>query len=289
MKEYLYRAGIVIGVFAVFFLLTGNYLPAFKKPVNLYGEDTDFFAISETDRVNAKFDFTLGEFAELEYRQQGTQNKYTGRTYFIVPVYSNEKTYWIGMAASISDTEIMRQVAEESIAYVMGERATWGDTYLEIEGTISGMPKELEQYFFEWFREQEFDEVDIEERAIPVCFDKYYTNSKRKTFCFTLIGLFLGVISIVVCVMDLKEKADWKRIRKAGSKSDMGQYDPAQYDPAQVVEINGAVFPKEYFATVNSYVQQNDTEQAVKALQSLFKIGKKTAQAIVGSWSVYYQ
>lgn len=284
MKEYLYKAGIVIGAFAMFFLLTGNYVPAFKEPVDLYGEDTDFFAISETDRVNAKFDFTLGEFAELEYRQQGTQNKYTDRTYFIVPVYSNEKTYWIGMAASISDTEIMRQVAEESIAYVMGERSTWGDTYLEMEGTISGMPKELEQYFFEWFREQEFDEADVEERAIPVCFDKYYTNSKRQTFCFTLIGLVLGVLSVVVCAVDLKEKADWKKIRKAGSKSSMGQY-----DPAQVVEINGAVFPKEYFATVNSYVQQNDTEQAVKEIQSLFKIGKKTAQAIVGSWSVYYQ
>ena len=284
MKEYLYKAGIVIGAFAMFFLLTGNYVPAFKEPVDLYGEDTDFFAISETDRVNAKFDFTLGEFAELEYRQQGTQNKYTGRTYFIVPVYSNEKTYWIGMAASISDTEIMRQVAEESIAYVMGERSTWGDTYLEMEGTISGMPKELEQYFFEWFREQEFDEADVEERAIPVCFDKYYTNSKRQTFCFTLIGLVLGVLSVVVCAVDLKEKADWKKIRKAGSKSSMGQY-----DPAQVVEINGAVFPKEYFATVNSYVQQNDTEQAVKEIKSMFKIGKKTAKAIVGSWSVYYQ
>ena len=118
--------------------------------------------------------------------------------------------------------------------------------------------------------------------------EKYSKRELYEDDTYYIVPVYSGDetywVALPVLLLDRRDKADWNKVYKADMKNSMGQY-----DPAQAVVIGSATFPKDYFAAVNSYVEQNDKEQAIKELQSLFKIRSKTAQAIVESWSVYYK
>ena len=287
MKVTLCRIGLVIGIIAAFFMLTGNYLPAFKEPVDLYDGETDFLSLSSSDRITAKIDFSLGQFAqEVVVEKYSKRELYEDDTYYIVPVYSGDETYWVALPVLLTkEKNIMDAITEETREYfITGESYVRGATFLEWECTTVEMSSGLYQHFSDWFRAVGYSEEEIEKYVLPVCLKHYDAAGSREECIFFFLLTLLGVGCLVVLLLDRRDKADWNKVYKADMKDSMGQY-----DPAQAVVIGSATFPKDYFAAVNSYVEQNDKEQAIKELQSLFKIRQKTAQAIVESWSVYYK
>ena len=101
MKKGLQILGIIIGVFSVIILIANGRdgIATLKPVVDLYAEDTDITKLSTTQAVEADIYMSLDYFA-TETTTRTRDGNFVSRDndyYFIIPAFSGEELYFIGI------------------------------------------------------------------------------------------------------------------------------------------------------------------------------------------------
>lgn len=275
LKEFLRRIAFVGILFVVIFGVVAykDVLVAFSEPVDIvedYPESEE--EIKSIKAVKTELDMVLGLFAEEETT---TTNKYGAVTnrrydyYYVVPVFTETETYYVGVKVSSTKSVEYDKVCEATWAYLYGE--TEELKTVEFEGGFYKMEDEAFKYFKEWFEDNEWlDEKDIKKYVLPLMLEPIKLSTTRK-----LTFVFVGVLALCIFLLVLS-------FRK-------GKEDSQSVTPQKaVITINGINYPTSNFEKVNKLIEKGKKDKAVKELMEVTGISETAANAVILDWYAYW-
>jgi hypothetical protein len=215
----------------------------------------------------------LGLFAEEETT---TTNKYGAVTnrrydyYYVVPVFTETETYFVGAKVSSTKSVEYDKVCEATWAFLYGE--TDELETVEFEGGFYKMEDEAYKYFKEWFQDNEefIGEMDIKKYVLPLMLEPIKLSTTRK-----LTFVFVGVLALCIFLLVLS-------FRKGKEK-------PQSVTPQKaVITINDINYPTSNFEKVNKLVEKGKKDKAVKELMEVTGISETAANAVILDWYAYW-
>lgn len=269
----------VVGVLLCFFGalvlyshgLTG--VAAQKKPVDLYADETDIHDLTKTTNLEAEIYMTLDYFA-TETTTTTNNGNFVSRDvdhYFIIPAFSGDDAYFIGIRVDKDDVNTFMTISDETYEYVMGDAADFGMTTIMEEGTLKDMDDEMYGYFVEWFEESGWfeNESDIAKYVLPLYFDPANMANSRLWFRIAGAALLVGIILLVLALVSYLKN-------KKAVKEQVG------------LIFNGTTYSKEALSSVNTYVQQKENVFAMQELSRITGITMEEAKEVIDNWGSYY-
>lgn len=275
MKKGLYLTGAIIGIFCVIILIANGKdgLKTIRPVVNLYAEDTDITDLSTMQAVEAEIYMTLDYFAtETTTRtRDGSVVSRDNDYYFIIPAFSGDDVYFIGIRVDGSDYSTYSTISDETYDYLMGYAEDFGMTTTVAEGGLAKLDDEMYQYMVEWFQEAQWfeNDADIDKYVLPLYIDPFKVNTVRIMFIIGVVGTLLGAVCAVLLLVENK-----KQKTKAQEQT--------------VVVIAGMSYPKATFSRVNQFLAQKETLFAMQELRQITGIGPEEAKEVLDHWSNYY-
>lgn len=257
----------------VLFICGMDSFASFKKPVDLYAEDTNVTELGRTDAIEADFYAVLDCFATetTTTKRNGSVTGTSKDYYYIVPAFDGEDTYYIGVKSNSTDRKTYDNIADLTWAWLNGENSDYGNVSIHAEGCLKKMDKELLGYMKEWFEEAEWFESDaeMEKYVLPVCLETVRFGTVRTMFLVAL-GVFLVCIVVIVLGM-VSSKKETKRAKEQTH-----------------VVINGVSYPKSTFDHVNRCILNRERIFAVQELRDITGLEPEEAQKIIDNWNQYY-
>lgn len=260
-------SAIVIGVSGL------DSFASFKKPVDLYADDTDVTKLGRTDAVEADIYAVLDCFA-TETTTTKRNGAVTGKSkdyYYIVPAFKGDETYYIGVKSNSDDQRSYDKIADLTWAWLSGESSDFGEQSIHIEGCLKKMDKELLGYMKEWFEESEWfeSEAEMEKYVLPVCLETVRFGTVKIMFLVG-VGVFI-VCAILIITGIISERKDSKKAKQQTH-----------------VVINGVSYPKSTFDHVNRCILNKEKIFAVQELRDITGLDLEEAQKIIDNWTQYY-
>ncbi len=260
-------SAIVIGVSGL------DSFASFKKPVDLYADDTDVTKLGRTDAVEADIYAVLDCFA-TETTTTKRNGAVTGKSkdyYYIVPAFKGDETYYIGVKSNSDDQRSYDKIADLTWAWLSGESSDFGEQSIHIEGCLKKMDKELLGYMKEWFEESEWfeSEAEMEKYVLPVCLETVRFGTVKIMFLVG-VGVFI-VCAILIITGIISERKDSKKAKQQTH-----------------VVINGVSYPKNTFDHVNRCILNKEKIFAVQELRDITGLDLEEAQKIIDNWTQYY-
>lgn len=275
MKKGLLTAGAIIGAFCAIILLANakDGIKTIRPIVDLYAENTDITELSTSQAVEAEIYMTLDYFAtETTTRtRDGNVVSRDNDYYFIIPAFSGDDAYFIGIRVDGSDYSTFSSISDETYDYLMGYADDFGMTTTTTEGGLAKLDDEMYQYMVEWFEEAQWfeNDADIDKYVLPLYIDPFRVNLVRTMFIIGVLGTILGVVCLILLIMaNKKEKTQAKE--------------------QTVVVIAGMSYPKATFSRVNQFLAQRETVFAMQELRNITGIGPEEAKEVLDHWSNYY-
>lgn len=246
---------------------------SFKKPVDLYADDTDVTKLGRTDAVEADIYAVLDCFA-TETTTTKRNGAVTGKSkdyYYIVPAFKGDETYYIGVKSNSDDQRSYDKIADLTWAWLSGESSDFGEQSIHIEGCLKKMDKELLGYMKEWFEESEWfeSEAEMEKYVLPVCLETVRFGTVKIMFLVG-VGVFI-VCAILIITGIISERKDSKKAKQQTH-----------------VVINGVSYPKNTFDHVNRCILNKERIFAVQELRDITGLDLEEAQKIIDNWTQYY-
>lgn len=260
-------SAIVIGVSGL------DSFASFKKPVDLYADDTDVTKLGRTDAVEADIYAVLDCFA-TETTTTKRNGAVTGKSkdyYYIVPAFKGDETYYIGVKSNSDDQRNYDKIADLTWAWLSGESSDFGEQSIHIEGCLKKMDKELLGYMKEWFEESEWfeSEAEMEKYVLPVCLETVRFGTVKIMFLVG-VGVFI-VCAILIITGIISERKDSKKAKQQTH-----------------VVINGVSYPKNTFDHVNRCILNKEKIFAVQELRDITGLDLEEAQKIIDNWTQHY-
>ena len=260
-------SAIVIGVSGL------DSFASFKKPVDLYADDTDVTKLGRTDAVEADIYAVLDCFA-TETTTTKRNGAVTGKSkdyYYIVPAFKGDETYYIGVKSNSDDQRSYDKIADLTWAWLSGESSDFGEQSIHIEGCLKKMDKELLGYMKEWFEESEWfeSEAEMEKYVLPVCLETVRFGTVKIMFLVG-VGVFI-VCAILIITGIISERKDSKKAKQQTH-----------------VVINGVSYPKNTFDHVNRCILNKEKIFAVQELRDITGLDLEEAQKIIDNWTQSY-
>lgn len=165
MRNVLARLGGTLIIMAIIFgVIAGEDIVAsFQKPVDInaepYPED-----YNDIKAVDTEFDMILDIFCEEEITNKTSSGTVTSKKYvyyYIVPVFTEDDVYYVGVKVDKEKSAPYEKVADSTWAYLCYETETL-DEKVAFTGAFTEMDDELYDYFVDWFEEAEFFESEAE-------------------------------------------------------------------------------------------------------------------------------
>lgn len=204
--NYVAFAGVILLFLGICGLVSEGWagIAAYRKPIDLYAEDTDIHDLTKTSNLEAEIYMAFDYFAKTT--ETSTFYSYSNSRdvdyYFIIPAFSGDEVYFIGILVEAKDLDIFNAISEETYAYFIGEENTYGTTTIYEQGTLKDMNDELYGYFTDWFKAANWfdDEHDIEKYVLPIYLNpdemEYKRFAFRMAFVPAVIGAFLLILGL---------------------------------------------------------------------------------------------
>lgn len=288
IKKAWLKVGAALVIAGIVLLYTNftEGIASLRRSVDLYGADGDYDRLTGFDHIRTDYDFSLGSYMQ---RETSTEDKY-GKTvdktyhyYYVIPAYTEENTYWIGLEVPQQDEDIMEQITDASYAYLMGEESEFGYTYLTKSGCLKKMTDEHYSYLEAMFAEMGYTSDEIREMTRPY----YIATFDEKKVKFTFL-LAIGLLACGLVFLGLVPLTSLLKLKNAAGtvKTSVSYAEPTA--PKGTLVIGNNSYPKEWFVHVDQYVRQNELEYAKQDLRSLTGITYEEAEQIVANWQKYY-
>ena len=275
MKKGLQILGIIIGVFSVIILIANGRdgIATLKPVVDLYAEDTDITKLSTTQAVDADIYMSLDYFA-TETTTRTRDGNFVSRDndyYFIIPAFSGEELYFIGIRVDDKDFNTYSTISDDTYNYLMGITDNPGTTTVSEEGGLKKLDDEMYQYMVEWFQEAQWfeNESDIDKYVLPLYIDPYIIKAARTLFIIGVVGTLIGILSAVFLIRGNKKQKE-------------------QAQAQTTVTIGGMSYPKSSLSGVDRFVSQKEIVFAMQELRSITGISAEEAKTVIDQWGSYY-
>lgn len=275
MKKGLQILGIIIGVFSVIILFTNGRdgIASLKPVVDLYAEDTDITKLSTTQAMVADIYMSLDYFA-TETTTRTRDGNFVSRDndyYFIIPAFSGEELYFIGIRVDDKDFNTYSTISDDTYNYLMGISDEPGTTTVSEEGGLKKLDDEMYQYMVEWFQEAQWfeNESDIDKYVLPLYIDPYIIKAARTLFIIGVVGTLIGILSAVFLIRGNKKQKE-------------------QAQAQTTVTIGGMSYPKSSLSGVDRFVSQKEIVFAMQELRSITGISAEEAKTVIDQWGSYY-
>ena len=248
-------------------------IASFKKPVDLYAEDTNVTELGRLDNVEVDVYAILDCFAS-ETTTTKRNGSVTGKKvdyYYILPAFDGDDTYYIGLKASSKEHNDYEKIADLTWDWLEGKTSDYGNVTAHVNGCLKKMDKELYKYMKEWFEEAEwFDsDADIEKYVLNVYLEPVNFGTSRIVF---LVCIGIMVVGVIVLIL--------------GFRSD-GKHKKQVKEQTHVV-INGVSYPKASFEHINRCILNREKIFAVQELRDLTGLDLEEAQKVIDNWNQYY-
>lgn len=182
--------------------LTG--VAALRGPVDLYAQETDINQLSKLTPVEAEIYMSLDYFLEeTTTRTRDDQVSSIDKDYYyIIPAFSGEETYFIGLKVSAKNKKIYDDITDETYAYLMGESDELGGNTDLVKGCLRDMDFETYEYFKDWFKDSEWyaDEKELEKYVLPLYLEPVNLTNSRVMFIAASIGMAVGIFFAVLFI-----------------------------------------------------------------------------------------
>lgn len=204
--NYVAFAGVILLFLGICGLVSEGWsgIAAYRKPIDLYAENTDIHDLTKTSNLEAEIYMAFDYFAKTT--ETSTFYSYSNSRdvdyYFIIPAFSGDEVYFIGILVEAKDLDTFNAISEETYAYLIGEENTYGTTTIYEQGTLKDMNDELYGYFTDWFKAANWfdDEHDIEKYVLPIYLNpdemEYKRFAFRMAFVPAVIGAFLLILGL---------------------------------------------------------------------------------------------
>lgn len=204
--NYVAFAGVILLFLGICGLVSEGWagIAAYRKPIDLYAEDTDIHDLTKTSNLEAEIYMAFDYFAKTT--ETSTFYNYSNSRdvdyYFIIPAFSGDEVYFIGILVEAKDLDTFNAISVETYAYFIGEENTYGTTTIYEQGTLKDMNDELYGYFTDWFKAANWfdDEQDIEKYVLPIYLNpdemEYKRFAFRMAFVPAVIGAFLLILGL---------------------------------------------------------------------------------------------
>jgi len=284
-----------IGVASIIFLFSNGAggIASFRQEIDLYADETDYMDLTAFDLIYADYYISLGCFGEEETTTTNRSGKVVSKSstyYYAIPVFSGEDTYWIGLeVAGEKDTNIMDVITDETYAYLADEADDYGFTTLSKYGSLKKMDKEMYGYMVEAFEGLEiYDSEEIAEYVLPVYIETFIPGNLQKMFIVAVACLVFCIVLLVLWVRGLiRKRKENKRYQESRENPQVSGYNGSTTGEA-LINICGNTYPKRFFYRVNTYVQNNDLENARQELRNVTGITQYQAEDVIAHWKDYY-
>lgn len=204
--NYVAFAGVILLFLGICGLVSEGWagIAAYRKPIDLYAEDTDIHDLTKTSNLEAEIYMAFDYFAKTT--ETSTFYSYSNSRdvdyYFIIPAFSGDEVYFIGILVEAKDLDTFNAISEATYAYLIGEENTYGTTTIYEQGTLKDMNDELYGYLTDWFKAANWfdDEHDIEKYVLPIYLNpdemEYKRFAFRMAFVPAVIGAFLLILGL---------------------------------------------------------------------------------------------
>lgn len=265
---------MIIFVAVVFLFICGvDTIAAFRKPVDLYAEETDATKLGRTTPVEAEIYAVLECFCTetTTTKRNGAVTKKSYDYYYAIPVFAGEETYYVGVKVSDSEDHIYDDICDETWKWLNGTTDRLGELTVQAEGCFHKMDDELYGYMVETFEDMQWFEsdADLEKYLLPVYLKPVRFNETRIMFLASM-GALIVAAAVLIIIFRLDKKQD----KKAQEQTH--------------VVINGVSYPKETFNHVNRCIANRERLFAVQELSEITGLSVEEAQQIISKWNEYY-
>lgn len=278
MKSFLRYTSFVIAAVGVLLLMAlYPYLnSAFSVPFPI--KENEFISSSFLDEgipVNANLSMIMDSFAtetiggKLREPIFGT-NKYE---YNIVPVFVDDKTYYVGIKLSEEQFAKAASVIENTDKYHYGEEVAF-EQFFDVEGIFISMDEELYGYMKEWFVEMGWlSEEEIGQYVLPLVIEPVDANMVESATYMAVALVVAGIICFVITFFfDIKYRKRAKVLRKCTGIIES--------------ELRGKPIsiPVKELDDVDKAMWKGNKEKARKILIKSYKATEEEADDIVNRW-----
>lgn len=201
--NYVAFAGVILLLLGVGGMINEGWagIAAYRKPVDLYAPDTDIHDLTKTSNLEAEIYMTFDYFAKMTETSTfyGYSSSRDMDYYFIIPAFSEDEIYFIGIRVEAKDLDTFTAISEETYAYITGEEPNLGTTTIYEQGTLKKMRDELYDYFTAWFKDAEWfeNENDIEKYVLPLYLDPDEMEYKRFAFRIPFVSAIIGIFLLI--------------------------------------------------------------------------------------------
>lgn len=280
MKNFLRIFGLLAVLFSAQFLAIGweDTIISLKTPVDIY---EDYPAeVKRFTAVDTEIYCVLDTFGSMTTttKQNGAITGSRTSYYYIIPVFTEDETYYIAVRVSSENRARYEKVCKETWAYLAGESNTLGGgTVVPIEGGIGKLSKKLYTHMVEWFeKEQYFDsEEELNKYVLPLVLEPMDLDYVRIVSLICAGVFLLGILLLLLSISMAKKE------KKMRSK----MVTPCN----SAIIINGVSYPINNFEIVEKCMAKGDTQGAVKNIQEIAGVSPAQAREMADNWHDYYK
>ena len=264
---------LIVAALSCAWMLRCELIASFKTGIDLYADDTDFFNLSGTNPIDTEFPASLGIFAGDMVNQEY-------KFYYIIPVYSGEELYWIGLEVAEEDRAVMEQITGVTYSFLAEEDVRPGEVSIQKQGILKKLDAQKYQYMLETFREIGFyeSEQEMEEHVLPLYISTGDPREAREMFLFFL-GLFVAGVMLVI--IQFIPKRFTTVVKPQTASRDCYR--------SKAILLEGIPYPKKMFRQIDIYVKRKETEYAERDLSALTGFSGEEAREIIDNWREYYK
>lgn len=272
MKSVLIRLGLILAVMGAVlgFGSRNSWMASFSKPVDINAEPypEDYYKVKAVD---TQLDMIVDIFCEEEITEETETGAVLSRKYvyyYIVPVFTKDDVYYIGVKVDKADSKPYDKVADSTWAYMSYETDTL-DEKVAFTGRIDEMDEELYEYFEDWFVETEFfeNEADMKKHILPLLLVPQDLGGGKVNLFISVAMFVVGIVLLVLAFRSGKQTAPAGR---------------------PIITINGVNYPSSNFESVNKMVKKGETANAVKELQRVTGVAPEVAASVVSNWAQHW-
>lgn len=280
MKNFLRIFGLMAVLFSAPFLVVGweDMIISLKTPVDIY---EDYPAeVKRFTAVDTEIYCVLDTFGSMTTttKQNGAVTGSTTSYYYIVPVFTEDETYYIAVKVSSKNRARYEKVCKATWAYLAGETNTLGgETVVPIEGGIGKLSKKLYTHMVEWFEKQQYfdSEEELNKYVLPLVLEPMDLGYVRIASLICAGVLLLGILLLLLSIPVARKEKNLRSKMVTPRSS--------------AIIINGVSYPINNFEIVEKCMAKGDTEGAVRNLQEIAGVGSAQAKEIADNWHDYYK
>ena len=257
--------GLIMG-----FLSFQDSVAAIRPWVDLYAQDTNISQISTWDMIEFDVIEIWGSYATKTTTENGRKTAECG--YYILPAFEGDEYRFIGLQVPEKEYALFDQIMQDTYDYYQEYSDNLGQNTTHKTGRLKKMSKEMQNYYYDWFKQVEWydTEAEMKAEALP-----YYIEPIADPMTSVKI---LGVSIVAILVGGVIVVFGFLRERSKKEKAEEQSY----------VVIGGITYPKQTFAHVNASILGQEKIFAAQELAEITGISMEEAGEIVEKWNQYY-